>query len=255
MKLRNFILLVALLVGVTAPTVTFAEGEYTRRSATSGAAATSADKEKEEKKITGPELLAKFQHTPKVEIRDGFYYHEVFEGTGREAIKGHVVYVMARGFDANGEEMRLGSDNHTHPDAVSEEHEHGLHAYAGRWFIHGYGGGNLNLGTDKMNNRFYEAMSGMKENGKRLIFIDSEHAYGEEGYEGHDYKVKPNTDLLIEISLIRVRHVVLPEDRGLSPVHSNDHSHDHSHEHGDHTHDDHSHEHHDHGSEDKASEE
>lgn len=165
--------------------------------------------------ITGPELIELYSDVPRVELADGFYYQEIYEGTGNETADGHVVYVMARGFNADGAELRLGSDNHSHPDEVSSEHGHGLHAYSGRWFVYGYGGGNLNMGTEKMNENLFAAMKGMRENGKRLIYISADNAYGKTGYKGHDFKIQPDTNLLIEISLIRVRFVESPEGRGL----------------------------------------
>lgn len=209
----------------------------------------------------GIKLMEKYGQLLEPVSEEGILYYAIHEGSGKQPEYGSVVYFMLKAYNPEGGEIYLGDSDHSHPSNTSEAHSHVSSRYNAKWTFFGAGGGTVSLGLPHMEELLYDIVGSMREMGTSLVYIPSELAYGSEGYVGHEFSVEPDTDLLLRVTLLRVRKVYLPEDVGFNvPTadfghsttahHSHDHGADgHTHDHGedhDHSHDhthDHDHEH------------
>ncbi len=164
--------------------------------------------------LVGYDLLRKYEDLPVVVLEDGVYYHDIHEGSGASPEYGAAIFFLVKAYSAFGGEISLGDSNHVHPEGMSDQHAHPEASYSARWTFYGAGGGTFSLGSYELDHLFADVMAGMKETGSRIVYITSDRAYGTDGYEGHEFSVPPNTDLVLKISLLRVRKVELPEDLG-----------------------------------------
>jgi hypothetical protein len=165
--------------------------------------------------ITGADLLRQYARLDKVAVVDGVYYQDIHKGTGNSPKRGQIVYFMIKAYAADGGELAIGDTNHSHPEGASPVHTHANPGYRSRWIFFGDGGGSFSLGTREMDQLFSQTIAGMQEMGTRLVYIPSRKAYGSQGYEGHEFKVLANTDLVFRISLVRVVDLVREEELGL----------------------------------------
>lgn len=106
----------------------------------------------------------------------GLRYEDLKAGTGAEATSGHFVDLFYTGrLASNGQQF----DSNVGKDPLS-----------------------FRLGAGKVIKGFDEGVTGMKEGGKRKIFIPSKLGYGARGAGD---VIPPNSDLIFEIELVKVR--------------------------------------------------
>lgn len=116
------------------------------------------------------------------------YYLDIFEGKGRLLQNGSAAHMQIRGWDENGRMIENTFNAET-------------------WFIFTYGmPGAVFPG-------FHDGIQGMREGGKRLIIIPSHMAYGDKGYKDSETLILPDTDLIIEASLMWIRKPELEKVR------------------------------------------
>ena len=111
-----------------------------------------------------------------VTTKSGLKYVDLKVGTGREAKPGNTVIVHYTGTLLNGEKFDSSLDS-------------------GKPFTFGLGRGQVIPGWD-------EGVAGMKEGGVRKLLIPSELAYGE---RGAGKAIPPNSDLIFEVELLKVK--------------------------------------------------
>lgn len=163
--------------------------------------------------LAGLKLIEKHQGVEPVVIEDGVFFQDIVEGAGNSPEYADAIFFLVKSYDANGGELNIGESNHTHPEGTPDEHEHARN-FSARWIFYAAGGGTFSMGDGRLDQLFSAALSGMKEMGTRLIYVSSDQAYGETGYEGHEFTVPPNTDILLRVTMLRVREVKRPEDLG-----------------------------------------
>ncbi len=165
--------------------------------------------------LAGVKMLEKYRDLPAVVLGDGLFYQEIHEGTGAIPEDGDVVFFMLKAYNAAGGEIRLGDSNHIHPEGMSDNHDHPGIEYSARWTYFGSGGGSFSLGLPQLDMLFSGVLTDMREVGMRLVYISSENAYGTEGYQGHEFSIPPDTDLVLRITLLRVRTLHRAEELGM----------------------------------------
>ncbi len=137
-------------------------------------------------KRTTSTLYLERKNEPWVVIEDGLKFQDVREGTGDPPVEGAMTYIMWRIYDENGYEMQY-----------FEKHA------SDRFF---FGTGDLEILDGQSTLASFEKVIGtMKEGGKRLAYIRADKAFGENGWEDNHFIVPPNTDLVLEVSLLWVR--------------------------------------------------
>lgn len=124
---------------------------------------------------------------PWTQLEDGIAFQEIRQGKGIRPYKDALVYVMWRMFDMeDGKEIyyrtKHRTDNFFYDQLVGKA----------------MGGGGTLRAVEL-------AMKDMREGGKRLISVSSEKAFGKEGWSDSHFVVPPDTDVVIELSLLWVR--------------------------------------------------
>jgi FKBP-type peptidyl-prolyl cis-trans isomerase len=110
----------------------------------------------------------------------GLKYQDHKIGTGATAEVGNIVVIHIIGWlDDNGKKGMEFIDSHDRGKPVS-----------------------FKLGTDKVMQGWTLGIAGMKAGGKRRLMIPSELGYDEKGVTG---VVPPNTDLIFEVELLKVK--------------------------------------------------
>jgi len=120
-------------------------------------------------------------------LEDGVQFQEVRDGNGAVPYDGALVYIMWRMFDrADGREIFYRTKHRTD------------HFFYNSGKGEAVGGGGTLAAVEKV-------LKDMREGGKRLLSIDALKAFGKEGWSDSHFMVPPNTDIVLELSLLWVR--------------------------------------------------
>jgi len=121
-----------------------------------------------------------------VEVEPGIKYLDMREGEGAQPAHQTLVYAMWNMYDSEGREVQY-LEKHSSDRFIFQTADLGM-----------LDGGQALESMEK-------GMESMREGGKRLISISAEKAFGSDGWHDNHFVVEPETDIVLEVSLLWVR--------------------------------------------------
>lgn len=124
---------------------------------------------------------------PWTKLEDGIEYQEIRQGTGAQPYQNAMVYIMWRMFDKkDGREVHYRTKHRTDHFFYDGESSDTM------------GGGGMLHAVELL-------LRDMREGGKRLLSVSAAKAFGREGWSDSHFVVPPDTDIIVELSLLWVR--------------------------------------------------